>query len=108
VAANGVDLGDHRDVCADFERLDRGAHAGQTGADHDHVVLRVHHSDATQSRARVAAARLLQHELVGEDAPVEVVLVVPHARRNKVDQARVGERHPRSLIHDRPVELGPE
>ena len=47
VAANRVDLRDHRDVRACVEGLDRGAHAGAAGSDDDDVVLGLHATDAT-------------------------------------------------------------
>ena len=42
VAADRVDLGDHRHVRSGVESLDRGAHSGAAGADDDHVVDGVH------------------------------------------------------------------
>ena len=46
VAARRVDLRDERDVGARVERLDGGAHTRAAGPDDEHVVLRVHDSDA--------------------------------------------------------------
>ena len=43
VAAGRVQLRDDRDVRARVVGLDRGAHACATRADHEYVVLRVHH-----------------------------------------------------------------
>ena len=42
MAANRVDLGEHRDVRAGVESLDRRAHARAAGPDDDDVVNRVH------------------------------------------------------------------
>jgi hypothetical protein len=42
MAADGMDLGDQRDVGAGLVRLDRGAHARQSSADHENVVLGLH------------------------------------------------------------------
>ena len=47
VAADGVDLRDHRDVRARVEGLDRRAHPRAAGPDDEHVVLRYHAKDAT-------------------------------------------------------------
>ena len=47
VAADGVDLRDHRDVRARIEGLDRRAHPRAAGPDDEHVVLRYHAKDAT-------------------------------------------------------------
>jgi hypothetical protein len=42
VTARRVKLRDKRDIGACVMRLDRGAHARASRADHEHVVLRVH------------------------------------------------------------------
>ena len=42
VAAGRVELRDDGDVGARVVGLDRGAHAGAAGPDHEYVVLRVH------------------------------------------------------------------
>jgi hypothetical protein len=50
MAAHGVDLRDDRHVSALIERLDRGAHAGAAGANHEHVVLCVHQLETLHER----------------------------------------------------------
>jgi hypothetical protein len=42
VRARRMDLGDHRNVRAGVERLDRGAHAGAACTDYENVVLSDH------------------------------------------------------------------
>ena len=49
VAARRVELRDDGDVGAGVERLDRGAHPGAPGADHEYVVRRLHAPDATRT-----------------------------------------------------------
>ena len=42
MAANGMDLGDQRDIRSRVVSLDGGAHAGATGTDDENVVLGFH------------------------------------------------------------------